>query len=186
MADVEALSSAALRTLSVAYRPLESGEETEVSDALALPTDQVKPQVADNQKQPVAPLDPGLLAAYESTLSDIYTRVNPSVVNIRVVSQGAGIQDMGNLPDIPFFNMPGFPGMPEVPDQELPLQQGLGSGFVLDQQGHLITNNHVIDGASKVEVMFEDGTVARGSDRCRSGQRPGSAEGRFAEESPTG
>jgi 2-alkenal reductase len=66
---------------------------------------------------------------------------------------------MGNLPDIPFFNMPGFPGMPEVPDQELPLQQGLGSGFVLDQQGHLITNNHVIDGASKVEVTFEDGTV---------------------------
>jgi ABC-type antimicrobial peptide transport system permease subunit len=35
----------------------------EVSDALALPTEQVKSQVADNQKQPVAPLDPGLLAA---------------------------------------------------------------------------------------------------------------------------
>jgi 2-alkenal reductase len=33
----------------------------------------------------------------------------------------------------------------------------LGSGFVWDTQGHIITNNHVVDGASKVQVTFSDG-----------------------------
>jgi serine protease Do len=128
----------------------------EVKNSLVLPTE----QVSTSQNQPAAPLDPGLLAAYESTLSNIYTQVNPSVVNIRVVSQAASIPDMGSLPDMPFFNMPGFPGIPEVPNQNTPqFKQGLGSGFVLDQQGHIITNNHVISGADKVEVTFEDGTI---------------------------
>jgi S1-C subfamily serine protease len=35
--------------------------------------------------------------------------------------------------------------------------QGLGSGVVIDQQGYIITNNHVVDGARQVEVMFYNG-----------------------------
>jgi S1-C subfamily serine protease len=132
----------------------------EVQNQVEQAVEEVQPEKPAPQAEPVAPLDPGLLAAYESTLTNIYNRVNPSVVNIRVVSQGGALQDLGELPDMPFFNMPDFPGMPEVPDQDLPLQQGLGSGFVWDQQGHIITNNHVIEGASKVEVTFDDGTVA--------------------------
>ena len=37
---------------------------------------------------------------------------------------------------------------------------GLGSGFVWDSQGHIVTNNHVIAGATKVTVTFADGTDA--------------------------
>src|SRR5438132_9246874 len=37
----------------------------------------------------------------------------------------------------------------------------LGSGFVYDKQGHIITNNHVIDGASTADVTFVDGNVYR-------------------------
>jgi S1-C subfamily serine protease len=35
-------------------------------------------------------------------------------------------------------------------------QQGQGSGFILDKQGHILTNNHVIDNAQKVEVTLYD------------------------------
>ena len=36
-------------------------------------------------------------------------------------------------------------------------RRGLGSGFVWDKQGHIVTNNHVVDGAEKVTVTFADG-----------------------------
>jgi 2-alkenal reductase len=37
---------------------------------------------------------------------------------------------------------------------------GTGSGFVIDTDGHIVTNNHVVDGASVVQVIFNDGTIA--------------------------
>src|SRR5437899_11935956 len=37
----------------------------------------------------------------------------------------------------------------------------LGSGFVYDKQGHIITNNHVIDGANTADVTFVDGNTYR-------------------------
>jgi len=39
----------------------------------------------------------------------------------------------------------------------------LGSGFLIDDQGHVITNAHVVDGATKTTVTFEDGTEAKGT-----------------------
>ncbi len=38
-------------------------------------------------------------------------------------------------------------------------RQGLGSGFLIDQQGHILTNEHVVDGAAKVTVTYSDGTT---------------------------
>lgn len=38
---------------------------------------------------------------------------------------------------------------------------GLGSGFVYDYDGHIVTNNHVVEGAGKIDVTFLDGTVYR-------------------------
>lgn len=52
------------------------------------------------------------------------------------------------------------------PEYEFPQQQfggraqGTGSGFVYDDKGHILTNNHVIDRATKVEVVFHDGSKA--------------------------
>lgn len=114
---------------------------------------------SDNPAKPVearnatAPIDPGPLSAYETTLENIYTQVNPSVVNIHVVQQQTAIAS----PGLPFFNLPGLPGDSQSP-QSPQYSQGLGSGFVWDQQGHIVTNNHVIDGADKVDVTFSDGT----------------------------
>ena len=40
-------------------------------------------------------------------------------------------------------------------------QSGLGSGVVVSQAGYLLTNNHVIEGADDIEVMFNDGSVMK-------------------------
>jgi S1-C subfamily serine protease len=40
------------------------------------------------------------------------------------------------------------------------LGDGAGTGFVLDQEGHIVTNNHVVEGAERIEVNLVDGTTA--------------------------
>ena len=41
--------------------------------------------------------------------------------------------------------------------------EGLGTGIVIDKDGHILTNYHVIDGAQQVSVEFQDGTVVPGN-----------------------
>ncbi len=97
-----------------------------------------------------------LLAAYQGTLEKIYTTVSPSVVNIHVVEQvTAPNSDSTQIPGFPFFNLP--QGQGQQPQQQF--QSALGSGFVWDQDGHIVTNNHVVSGADKIEVTFSDGTT---------------------------
>ena len=93
------------------------------------------------------------LAAQQGTLEEIYTRVNPSVVNIQVVvpASAASMQ----LPE--GFSNP-FGEDPSNPQSGNPVQQALGSGFILDTNGYIVTNNHVVDGASQVTVNFSDGS----------------------------
>lgn len=95
-----------------------------------------------------------LLSAYQGTLENIYTTVSPSVVNIRVVQQvSASNGDTTQIPGFPFFSLP----QEQQPQQQY--QSALGSGFVWDQQGHIVTNNHVVAGADKIEVTFSDGAI---------------------------
>ena len=119
-----------------------------------------------------------LLSAYEGALTAVYDAVNPSVVNIRVVQQAT--QTDLNSQQLP-FPFPSIPGMPNIPNDQAPenqpFQEGLGSGFVWDQQGHIVTNNHVIDGADKIEITFSDGTIVPArAGQHRSRFRSGSLE----------
>ena len=102
----------------------------------------------------------GLVAAYQDVLTSIYEQVGPSVVNIRVViPQSAATLGGGQLPDLP-FNFPGSPQQPNNPNPDTQqFSQALGSGFVWDKQGHIITNNHVVANADKIEVTFSDGST---------------------------
>ncbi len=79
----------------------------------------------------------------QEALADMYDRVAKSVVNIRVTAPA-------DITAFPFG----------APDGDLPLQQGQGSGFLYDSEGHIVTNNHVIEGAEDVIVVFNDGTWA--------------------------
>jgi S1-C subfamily serine protease len=120
--------------------------------ALPVPT---KALAAPAQASAPSSASDDLLAAYQGTLENIYSTVSPSVVNIRVVQKvAANDTTTSQLPVIPFFNLP--QGNDQAPQQ---YQSALGSGFVWDQNGHIVTNNHVVSGADKIEVTFSDGTI---------------------------
>jgi serine protease Do len=93
------------------------------------------------------------IAAQQGTLEDIYTQVNPSVVNVQVVVPASA--DSTQLPQ--GFANP-FGQSPSNPQSGNPVQQALGSGFILDTNGYIVTNNHVVDGATQVTVTFADGS----------------------------
>jgi 2-alkenal reductase len=95
---------------------------------------------------------PASASAEERLLADLYNRVAPSVVNINVISRSGGFAT-GDLP----------PDHPQVqpPDGDF-FSEGTGTGFVIDTQGHIITNYHVVEGAVLIEVSFFDGTTVRG------------------------
>jgi serine protease Do len=118
----------------------------------------VQPAATPGSASVPAAAPSALISSYEQTLENTYTQVNPSVVNIRVV-QKQTTSSSGSQP-FPFpFNFPGIPGSPGNPGQNTPqYSQALGSGFVWDSQGHIVTNNHVIDGADTIEVTFADGS----------------------------
>lgn len=127
----------------------ESGQDT-LDEPQSVPVENAIP----------APVDPGLLAAYQSTLVNIYEQVNPSVVNIQVSK--SAVPNASGSPEFPFFESPDnpeLPGIPNIPESPSPFGQGLGSGFVWDEQGNIITNNHVVAGADEIEVTFADGTI---------------------------
>jgi serine protease Do len=105
----------------------------------------------------VSPSAMGALAVLEGTLENVYTQVNPSVVNIRVVQkEEAMFPTFPEIPGFPFFQMP----TPQAPQEYY--RSGLGSGFVWDKEGHIITNNHVVAGADEISVTFNDGTTVPG------------------------
>ncbi len=89
-----------------------------------------------------------LLTAYESTLESIYTTVSPQVVNISVLTPATS----NNLQSFPGFNNNSQGQTPQY-------SSALGSGFIWDTKGDIVTNNHVVDGATKIEVTFSDGTT---------------------------
>jgi len=104
---------------------------------LETPASGKQPILINNAAPTAVPLalgkpDPLTIAADEvdALLENIYQRANPAVVNIDVAG-GADLTEFGS-----------------------------GSGFVIDTDGHIVTNNHVVEGADEIDVTFADGTVA--------------------------
>ena len=82
--------------------------------------------------EPVAS-DPQLLDAYSRTVVDVVERVGPAVASVAVTRQGR--DRMGRARRL----------------------EGAGSGFVFTPDGYLLTNSHVVSGASQIGVSLPDG-----------------------------
>ena len=96
-----------------------------------------------------------------ATFSGLAETARPSVVNIRTVKtvQGGGrvfrhfFRGPQGQPD-PFRDFFG-PFSQGQPQQDFK-QRSLGSGFIIDRKGHIVTNNHVIDGADQITVKLSN------------------------------
>ncbi len=99
--------------------------------------------------------------------TQLVDQVGPGVVNIesvigarRPARAAAGGPDMDEMPEFfrrffgPDFQMPGGPGQ-QGPDNA-PRGRSAGSGFIISNDGYVLTNHHVIDGAESVKVKLSD------------------------------
>jgi serine protease Do len=97
---------------------------------------------------------------------DLVEVVQPAVVNISVTTTQPA---MGEVPSFPkgspfeFFFKRHDEGqqMPQPNDPRQPRGEGLGSGFIIDSEGYIVTNHHVVARAEEITVTLNDGTKYR-------------------------
>ncbi len=120
-------------------------------------------------------VEPAAARPAPDSFADLAARLLPAVVNVSssqtVMAQNTDRPSLG--PDLPQFP-PGSPfeqlfrdflernrrnrDNPQTPPRKL---QSLGSGFIIDPAGIVVTNNHVIDGADEITVTLQDGTTLK-------------------------
>jgi 2-alkenal reductase len=100
----------------------------------ATPTTQVEPTpiVVVATPTPLSDVDMAPIDIEEQLITNLYQRISPAVVHVtaRIITMD-------------FFFGPSA-------------SEGTGSGFVVDRSGHIVTNNHVIEGADSIEITFSD------------------------------
>jgi serine protease Do len=99
------------------------------------------------------PVVPAALPVPSGSFSQVAEAVAPAVVNINTVTRGPA----GRTPIEEFFGEEFFRRFfGETPEREQ-LQRSLGSGVIVDASGIVLTNAHVVERASEIEVVTSDG-----------------------------
>ena len=105
------------------------------------------------EQAPEEPLSSEVLHQAKNSFVKLAEKSTPAVVNIEVEKHVTGMRLRspfgGQDPFRDFFERFGIPEQDRV-------QRGQGSGFIIGQDGYIITNNHVVSNASKVKVKLLD------------------------------
>jgi len=101
-------------------------------------------------KSPLAPVtyDPRV------SLAPLVEKVAPAVVNISTKAKPRNMPGFGGGNLFEWFFGPGM--RPGPHQNQMPKQRSLGSGFIIDSKGLVVTNNHVVKGADEIEVQLSD------------------------------
>jgi serine protease Do len=103
------------------------------------------------------------LTSLDQAMEAVASRVTPAVVNVAVTSRGSNEEaSEGQMQQLPpglrqFFG----PMMPQQPQQPQ-IEHGVGSGIIISPDGYIVTNNHVVDGATQIKVTLNDRRVLTG------------------------
>ena len=91
--------------------------------------------------------------------SELAEKVRNGVVNIQVGKRvkNTGMEQFGGSPFGEFFGP--FGGRGNTPERR---QQGVGSGFIMSEEGYILTNNHVVEGADQIRVKLASGKEFEG------------------------
>jgi serine protease Do len=103
----------------------------------------------DNSIEPLTSLDRAMEA--------VASRVTPAVVNVAVTSKGSSeiASSDGQMEGLPPGLQQFFGPTPQQPSQPQ-IQHGVGSGIIISPDGYIVTNDHVVDGATQIKVTLND------------------------------
>jgi serine protease Do len=95
------------------------------------------------------------------SFADLVERVSPAVVSV-TADESVKVSNQPDLDNIPdplreFFRRFGQGQMPQQMQPQVRKAVSMGSGFIIDSSGLIVTNNHVVDGATKIKVKLPDG-----------------------------
>src|SRR4030095_9709040 len=89
----------------------------------------------------------------QNSYADLVSRVSPAVVTIRSTERARSAQQFPFMDDPTFREFFGD----RLPQQQPPQRvQGVGSGVIVNSQGYILTNHHVVDGALEIKVELTD------------------------------
>jgi serine protease Do len=124
------------------------------------------PAAAQSAVPPVATAPAGSAAPGEPLVrglpdfSQLVDRYGPAVVNVEVIEKsqaGGGIQGLSpNDPFYDFFRRFGIPSPDQGQREHQPPVKGAGSGFIINSDGYILTNTHVVQNAEEVTVRLTD------------------------------
>jgi serine protease Do len=120
--------------------------------------------------------DGNALTQLDHDMEQLTSRVTPSVVNVAVTAvasetvegqeqggQDGGQDPFGNLPpELRRFFGGGGNGLGRMQPQQPQMEHGIGSGVIISPDGYIVTNNHVVQGATQIRVTLHDRRIFPG------------------------
>jgi serine protease Do len=103
------------------------------------------------------------LTALDHAMEAVASKVTPAVVNVAVTSKSNGDSDQGDGPQMQ--NLP--PGFQQFfgpmfrQPQQPQIEHGVGSGIIISPDGYILTNDHVVDGATQINVTLNDRRILK-------------------------